>query len=343
VIYSIPRLDDTCYLRTEPFVVDRMKKRIAQALGRPYIWILMLALGAALVYASLLVLAPDASVLRAWLSRFTVTLLGSYIIAVLVDLNLRRRDEEHQDRIRNTALEELHKSMNRHIRFLHNMYKASISDPPEPVPESFEEVLQSDFYDRVSHLNFAATYPTANLGPDHTWLDESEKLFSEIQDDIDVVIGKYGAFLSPEMMQDFRDLSNSDLSGAIITTGKSPFLSGKNIHPSSDLSSHPLMQPNTEFFPLLAEESWEESVVDHVDAVLRVIEYYETSETPDLALLTSESRWRDDITPHVGSARLPSSHPAMPAQGDDSEPNSSDQSDRVDEQDTNGQFTPIDQ
>jgi len=312
-----------------------MKERIAQALGRPYIWILALALGAALVYSSLLVLAPKLSALRAWLSRLAVTLLGSYIVAVLVDLNFRRRDENRQSRIRNTALEELHKPMNRHVGFLHKMYKASVSDPPEPVPESFEEVLQSNFYDGVSRLNFAATYPTANLGPNHTWLDASEKEFRELRDDIDVVIGKYGAFLSPEMMQDFRDLSNSELSSAMITMGESPLLSGENIHPSSGLSNHPLMQSNTNFFPLLAAKGWEESVMDHVDAVLRVIEYYESSETPDLASLTSASRWGDNVTPHVGSARIPSSHPAMTGQVNDSKHNSSNQSDRVEEQDTN--------
>lgn len=263
----------------------------------PYGWVLSLSLLSGISYILALFERSPVTInqipqgdLIPWYRGLTVTLLGSYIVAVLIDRTYREIEENERMRMKNLALEQLTGPINRQLTLLGNWYVASLSDQPGTHPDSYRTLLEGDYYETVRWLDFSKEYSTAG-SQRISWFDISARYFQESQEGIESAISKYGPFMDPEMMSDFQQLSSSTLTGIMKSFG------------STDVVRVDIQNGVQRDYTMLVGTNMDEITEEHIDALLNVLTYFEAPGTPNLTSIDEAAIWREDMYPDVGDAR----------------------------------------
>ncbi|MFC7070614.1 hypothetical protein ACFQL9_13250 [Halobaculum lipolyticum] len=266
-------------------------------LERPYGWILGLAIACGLVYVTLVfdsfpITLPTASRNEAIavFRGLSVTLFGSYLVAVLVNRTFRRIQEEERQRKLQLALQELQEPINQQLTLLGNWYVAAADREQTPPPDSYREFLTSDYTDTIRWLDLSKEYPTAGA---HTtsWFEYSGGMMAQSQEGIETVISTYGSVMSPELMRDLHRLASSDLSEMVQSFG------------DGRLMQIDAQNGYKRDYMLFAGQGVDSAIQSHVDALLAVLSYFEEPDNPELTPISNQGFWRDDVSPKIGSAR----------------------------------------
>lgn len=259
--------------------------------GLPQVFLLGLGVILFLLYLGIFFLYPDLVEIRNWLSRFTVTTLGSYIVIILVDETLRRREFKEKERIRNLALEQLEGVMNRHLGFLTEMYVASVDSKPEDIPGSYDEFFDEHYVEAVQHLDLSEDRP-GHQGVDD-WFDFVSKECDEFQENVEGIIERYAPFLESGTLQELQNLSRTTLIGALV-----------NICQGQDLVLMDAKMGVVRDYNLLKGGGMDKALQEHLDSVNKVVSLYEETESTDLNSVDSLAVWWENVHPYYGCARI---------------------------------------
>lgn len=268
----------------------RFDRSLKAAFSRPYVYLLLIGLIFLSIYLYLLIRASGYLVLQDWLSRLTVTIFGSYLVVILVDASFRQREREEKDRVRYLFLEQLRKNVNFHTHFLISLYVASLPARPDEVPDSHEELLTEGYIETIQHLDLSETRGKRESGD--RWYDYLGESASIFQDDVNEVLGRYAPFLDSETLTTFQELSNSE------------FLYTLSVYQERDILLNDSQRGVTRDYNLFAGDGFERIISEHLQTMLKVVEYYELPEAPDLKPVSRHPEWRDDVHPMFGSARI---------------------------------------
>ena len=186
-----------------------VKRKLQQWIQTPYVYLLIAGISFFLAYIVVLWFSPSRSEAQAWLSRFAVTTIGSYITVVLVDSSFREQERRERDRMREIALSEILEQVNAHLRLISDIYISSIPDIPSEIPDSYEELFDADFRNAPKLLDFSKQYPTANRNI--TYLQYVGSSLVKSREEVNDIIRRYGFVMEPELVQDLKDLNNSNL------------------------------------------------------------------------------------------------------------------------------------
>ena len=281
-----------CLLSTLTMVKRKLQQWIQtpyvpqQWIQTPYVYLLVAGVGFSLAYIVALWFFPSRSEAQAWLSRFAVTTIGSYITVVLVDSSFREQERRERDRMREIALSEVLEQVNAHLRLVSDMYISSIPDIPSEIPDSYEELFDADLRNALKLLDFSKQYPTVNR--DITYLQYVGSSLVKSREEVNDIIRRYGFVMEPELVQNLKDLNNSDLVSILSQSKK------------VDLFSLPYGPSGA----LLAAEGPDDMIGDYLSNLLTLMEYFKDSELSEPVSIEDLSMWREDTTPHAGRAIL---------------------------------------
>lgn len=253
----------------------------------PYGLLLMFSGTFFLLYLVFLMIYPEFQELHSWVSRLSVTTFGAYLTAIVVDRSFREQQRMEQKKIRNVALEQLRKPLNRHLSLLVSMYAASITERPDNLPESWQDLLDEEFGDAVFHLDFSASSPTTD---DHElWMDHAASQLEQFGNEVDQVLAKYGDVMQPHLIQTLQNVGDSQMSQLLIMNYELRGHVSKEEYNSYSRQMAPLVNTDVE---------------DHIKYLNDLLDYYESDQSPDLSPFRGTCLHSDDISPSIGSARL---------------------------------------
>ena len=245
-------------------------------LQRPYVYLLLLAISVGLITLAVPIIYPNET-LQTWLSRLTISIVGAYLTVSIVDIQIRKREEAEIERQRNLALHQLHSSLNNHLNFLCELYIVSSDKDSPDVPESFDELFDDEYIHQLKHLDFSKDCNT--LLSASNWHTASHYRMSEFKENVGEMIVRYGQILDSTLLGTLlksseNALINSMASGNLVISGDMNILNGEN---------------------------YDKALEIHLDAILKLISYYNDPRMPDLESVEDKPAWEQA---HPGSARM---------------------------------------
>lgn len=260
---------------------------VYSAVRRPYIWLLVISILLAVV-ASLPAFVPDLALIssmRPDIGALAIGIFSSYLTAVFVDGTFRAKEKRDRQRLQNTALTELQRPLNSYLKLLRIWYRCSLKDIPEQPPQSLRSVIETDEIESVRLLNFGETYPIHQGPATYTFLTHSAHQIEQIQSNLDEVLQKYSHFMDPELLESVQEFRNSKLFNTMVSFSELGGSSQGEIVPIFAADGYLLLQEN-------------------LDALIGVVDYYESPSAPELSLMDISYMWHDDENPKIGSARI---------------------------------------
>jgi hypothetical protein len=235
-----------------------------------------------------------------WLDQFFSNLstgfLASLLTAFFIDRSITKNNEKEKKKVLSLALSQLRPVLLRHIGLLVDMYKASIENKPDTIPNDFEELFNEEFLHEIKNLDFSKESGSIT-GPSFQKMKWIDYVFSSLQDlkkEINRILDKYSFFLDPDLIEKFEKLANTVFVNMFSTQNWLIDLDKEfGFHRIYTL----LRVGNIKNEPT-------DLLHDHIfSALLPVIEYYNTHNS-DQITINNLGLWRNNSSPKFGSGRI---------------------------------------
>lgn len=263
-------------------------RRLPDAFRKPYIYLLLISILFTLIYIIELFVLQISERFSIWIGRLAAASFGSYLTVILVDLSIQRKEERERERVKRVALERLSRTINSQLELLANWYIGSLNSEPNSIPEDYTTFFDTDYIEQVKHLDFAKEYPTAGPTPNPTWFQLSGQKMKEFTEDIEDLIGKYGIFMDPQTLKTLQDISDSEITTLF----------------HEDLIQMDRRTGTERDYNLLAGQNMDYYLAKHLALILEIVKWYEHDSDLQIKPVIELDAWKDDVTPHAGSAKL---------------------------------------
>lgn len=258
----------------------------------PYL-VLVLALVGCLVGFTLLPLPLEGW--RGFALNLATEIVGILLTVLLIDAVLRRREDRARDRYRTVALRQLWAPLNRQCDLFSSIYKASSERRPEQEISGVTDLFDEDYFRQIERLDITAASGTArSIGDDPMpWYECIGNEMKGFKEDLERVVDKYAMYLDIDTVDAVERLIGSNFVNIMAFA-------------TPTIVSHFRSMGHQGPIPLLfAAHDVDDPVREYTDALSQLVKIYDETAPNDRKVRTSDSTWRDDILPKVGSARIP--------------------------------------
>lgn len=266
----------------------------------PYLYVFIGSILFAIVYALSAIFIIENNEIKAWLSRISVGLAGSYITAIVIDREFRNREAMERRQIQTTALEQLEPSLRSHIELLLNWYVASSVKLPPKLPNSYDEFFDEDYIKRIKWLDLSSESPVYTIDPSEDYIAYNGKSMSEFTEDINQIMSQYNTHLDSDMVQDLVNLSNSDLMGMLILLNDNRESIGK----LQEEEGVPFRRNMLDIEELMRPDGTTRAIEKHLGLVISIIDRYSNYPLLEFDSIDEFEVWNEDRIPKAGSARV---------------------------------------
>lgn len=218
-----------------------------------------------------------------YLSNIAAGVIGSLIIIFLVDKVIERNREKERTRLVRIALQRLRIPILWQMTLLCNIYKAAAQGKPTPLPFTFEDTFNDNYYKEISFLDFTKDAPVT---PKRDWFTHLYLMTKSFKEKTERVIDTYGFSLDVSLIDLLERILNSHFHFVI------PQM--RNI-PQVD-RQHKFKRVYTMFSGI------ESLVKEYVSLMLELVGYFNSQSGMSIQL--NQDVWRDDVAPKWGSARV---------------------------------------
>ncbi len=256
----------------------------------PYLLLALALAVSVVVYWSLPVVLEGP---RGFALNLATEIVGILLTVGLIDAVLRRREEQERERYRSLALRQLWRPLSRHAELLFNIYKASVERKPEREISQVSDLFDEDYFEQVARLDAAADGPgVRGIGGDavpwYEWINQEAKRF---KDDLERVVDKYAMYLDIDTIDAAERLIDSSF---ISLVGYGPMI-------VSNSRSIGYQGP----IPLLETQGSSSPIREYTKAFSELVDIYNKTAPSDRKTDPARFMWRDDVSPKIGSARIP--------------------------------------
>lgn len=246
---------------------------------------LLLIMFAALFSVLSLLTASSEQWISAYLSDIASGIIGSLIIIFLVDQILERNKEKERRRVVKIALHRLRFPILWHMTLLCNIYKAAAQNKPTPLPSSYKDIFNDNYYKEIAFLDFSKEAPVA---PKRDWLNHMYSETKFFKEKLEQIVDTYASFLDVTLIDLLERITNSSFLLII-----------------PQLRMVPAVDRQEGFVRVYTMLSGIEPLVkEHVSLILELIDYFNSHSDSPIKL--SQELWRDDVAPRWGSGRISS-------------------------------------
>lgn len=229
----------------------------------------------------------------AWLRGFFLDMASEIVGILLVVFSIDRViaiEQAKEKRQRETvACSQLRRPLLRHFYLLFNLFKASVSQPPEKDYQHLGDLFDDTYYQEIAHLDFAQPAPVLTLS-EACWSDYLIKECKQFKNALDRTTEKYALFLPPDTLDLIEGMINDPFIWLVLQSNM-----------IRQLGERPA---KSEAYPFLARLEIRELLRDYLQKFLELLTYYNQHVTPEKQITLSDDLWNNDVPPQVGSARI---------------------------------------
>ncbi len=230
---------------------------------------------------------------RGFALNLATEIIGILLTVGLIDAVLRRREERERQRYRSLALRQFWRPLNRQFDLLFNLYKATVERKPEREISEVSNLFDEDYFEQVARLDAAADGPAVrSIGgtavPWSEWIDEEAKRF---KDALERVIDKYAMYLDVDTI----DVAERLVDSSFITLAGHGAMMGA--HARNTGHRGPL--------PFLGAYGKDSPIREYTSAFSELVDIYNKTAPNERKMVPPRLMWRDDVSPSIGSARIP--------------------------------------
>jgi hypothetical protein len=215
-------------------------------------------------------------------------ILGILLTVFLIDAVIRRNEEKERVMARSLAFQQLGLPLRHQLGVLHNLYKASITNPPEKPPVEVEELFSPSYFVQIAFLDFSKPAPLIAAKP-LQWFDYLKSESEKFRLALGRTIEKYALFLNIDEIELLEELINSSF---LAMLEQAPAI--------RDVDGKEGFKRN---YNLFGGQGMDDLVRRYTVSFSRLVRIY-NSIAPDRKLCVTSEMWRNDVAPQLGSARI---------------------------------------
>ena len=234
---------------------------------------------------------------RGFALNLATEIVGILLTVFLIDAVLRRREDREQARYRSLALRQLWRPLNRQADLFSNIYKASAERRPKREISSVSELFDEDYFNAIERLDATAASGTVRGVMDQEgmpWYECIDQEMSGFKEALGHMIDKYAMYLDPDTIDVVERLIDSNF----INVGRLGRIVVENARQMG------LQGPVPMAFMALGNDA-DSPIRKYTDDLVELVKIYDETAAGDKKVRIPDPAWRDDISPQVGSARIP--------------------------------------
>ncbi len=143
-----------------------------------------------------------------FLLNLSTGIYGSALIYFLIDRSIENYQKLESIKRERIAYNRLRRPLSGIIYLLCLIYKATVPEKPEQIPNKFNDVFSDDFYENIRTLDF---YKNAPVKPDQSWFRYIQSTYERIKKDIEQFIDAYALNIQPELLENLEKYLNTDI------------------------------------------------------------------------------------------------------------------------------------
>jgi hypothetical protein len=255
---------------------------MSDGLGLSRSYSLLFVLACLLLATSWLVF-PDQEWVSGFLSDFAAGIFGSLIIIFFVDQIIERNRQRERVKVAKIALKRVRFPILWHMILLCNVFKAATENKPIPLPSTYEDTFNDNYYEEIAFLDLTKEAPVALRMNWFNHLYSETRFFKE---KLEQTLDTYAVYLDTEMIDALEGVINS------------PFLKDM-----TDLYLLPRIDRQFSVErPYTMQLVPKDHLKEHTNRMLKLIQYFNSKSDSPIEFV--EGMWSDLSAPKWGSSRI---------------------------------------
>lgn len=214
--------------------------------------------------------------------------------------------KEKNKKFTKVVLEQMKYPIIIHLRLLVYMYKSSVKEEPEDLPNRIDELFSIEFFNTVEKLDVNCQAPVVK---EQTWASYIYQECLQFSNAIESILIKYSHYLNYEMIKLIEDLNKTAFMEIVLSEGRlrrrtedDVWRHEDNIFKKKFKNDENKEVPNSFFKNKLIDENNKHILKDHIDLFLEVIRIY-NKHNPNNPIELDTQLWSKDIAPLYGDSR----------------------------------------